>query len=126
MTIIEWTLLGLLCGGSIVGMLWLAWTILTKKERKFIKLMKVYLGLSISGRDYESVVQELEQKKSILRTCGYEVFSPMTGKAYLRNELVFKASGYNNPVSTNHAICERDFWMVQQSDILFMDFSNCW
>lgn len=86
--------------------------------------MKIYLGLSISGRDYNSVVEELEHKKFLLRSYGYEVFSPMTGKAYLRNEVVFKAHGYNNPVSTNHAICERDFWMVQQSDILFMDFSN--
>jgi hypothetical protein len=86
--------------------------------------MKIYLGLSISGRSYDDVVSELSFKKGYFEELGYEVLSPMTGKSYLRTEVQFKAQGYHNPVSTNHAIYERDIWMVHQSDILFMDFSN--
>jgi len=125
MTIIEWTLSGLLCGGSIVGMLWLAWTILTKKERKFIKLMKVYVGLPISGRSYDDVVLEIKTKRNFLNDLGYTVLTPMDGKSYLRNELKFKSYDYRYPTSTNHAIFERDCWMVaEQADIVFMDFTN--
>lgn len=46
----------------------------------------------------------------------------MTGKSYLRNEIEFKAHGYaDNPPSTNHAIFERDKWMVSTCDIVFVD-----
>jgi nucleoside 2-deoxyribosyltransferase len=47
----------------------------------------------------------------------------MTAKGYLRTEIKFKASGYQNPVSTNHAIYERDKWMVEQCDIVLMDLT---
>ncbi len=50
----------------------------------------------------------------------------MTGKTYLRNEIEFKASGYENfPASTNKAIKKRDKWMVKDSDIILVDFTEC-
>ncbi len=87
--------------------------------------MKVYLAGPISGKGYDDVVNAYKEKAMILSTYGYEILCPMTGKTYLRNELEFKASGYANfPVSTNHAIFERDKWMVSNCDIILCDLSN--
>lgn len=88
--------------------------------------MKIYLAGPISGKSYDEVVTLYKEKIEIFTKMGYEILCPMTGKSYLRNELEFKEHGYNNfPVSTNHAIFERDKWMVQNSDIILADLSNC-
>ncbi|HBD93671.1 MAG TPA: hypothetical protein DC057_05825 [Spirochaetia bacterium] len=87
--------------------------------------MKIYLAGSISGLGYDEVVNSYKRKANILGISGYEILCPMTGKTYLRNEIEFKATGYKNfPVSTNHAIFERDKWMVQNCDIILADLSN--
>lgn len=87
--------------------------------------MKVYLAGPISGKGYDEVVLLYKEKTSMFQEWGYEVLCPMTGKMYLRNETEFKAQGYEHlPVSTNHAIFERDKWMVSQSDLVFADLSN--
>jgi len=86
--------------------------------------MKIYLAGSISGCSYEEVTEKIKSKKERLEKAGYEIFSPMTGKNYLRTELVFRAEGYKNPPSTNHAIFERDKWMVNMVDIVLADLSG--
>jgi nucleoside 2-deoxyribosyltransferase len=48
----------------------------------------------------------------------------MTGKGYLRTELKLKAHGFDNPISTNHAIVKRDQWMIGQSDIVLVDLTG--
>jgi nucleoside 2-deoxyribosyltransferase len=52
---------------------------------------------------------------------GWLVFQPMTGKGEIRFEKEYKAEGYTNPISSNHAIIERDMWMVRQSDVVLVD-----
>jgi hypothetical protein len=52
---------------------------------------------------------------------GFNVLHPMVGKAYMRNEIKFKAEGYGNPLSTNHVIKERDKWMVTMADIVYIN-----
>lgn len=86
--------------------------------------MKIYLAGPISGKGYDEVVGLYVQKIELLQDFGYEVLCPMTGKQYLRNELEFKSHGFTNPVSTNHAIFNRDKWMVSQSDVVLADLSN--
>jgi nucleoside 2-deoxyribosyltransferase len=86
--------------------------------------MKIYLAGPISGIGYDEVVDRYKKKSEYLNSLGYEVLCPMTGKTYLRNEIKLKASGYGFPVSTNHAIFERDKWMVSSSDIILADLSN--
>ena len=50
----------------------------------------------------------------------YDVLIPMTGKKSLRCAKEFRSEGYvGNPLTTNHAIFERDRWMVTQSDIIY-------
>lgn len=87
--------------------------------------MKIYLAMPITGRSYDEVVDYITKTRDYLLGYGYEVLNPMTGKGYLRNEVEFKAHGFDNPVSTNHAIFERDKWMVQNCDIIYLNFSNC-
>jgi len=88
--------------------------------------MKIYTAGPISGQSYEQVMNKYKEQVKILRGIGYEVICPMTGKSYLRTELEFKAKGYEqHPLSTNHAIKERDRWMVGQADIVLVDFSSC-
>jgi len=87
--------------------------------------MKIYLAGPISGKGYDEVINSYKKKTNILEIAGYEVLCPMTGKTYLRNEIELRASGYTNfPVSTNHAIFERDKWMVSNCDIILADLSN--
>lgn len=81
--------------------------------------MKIYLAGSISGQSSGDVVKYFEDTKELLAGWGYEVFHPMTAKGYLRTEIKFKASGYDFPPSTNHAIIERDRWMVTTADIIY-------
>lgn len=88
--------------------------------------MKIYTAGPISGQSYEQVMSRYKKQVSQLEDMGYEVICPMTGKTYLRNEIEFKAHGYDkHPVSTNKAIKKRDRWMVGSVDIVLVDFSEC-
>lgn len=89
-----------------------------------MKNRKVYLAGSISGRSYDSIVTDYREKANYLEKLGYETFCPMTGKGYLRNEIKLKAHDYTHPASTNHAIYNRDKWMVQTVDIVLADLSH--
>lgn len=87
--------------------------------------MKIYLAGPISGLGYDEVVGVYQKKSDALSSWGYDVLCPMTGKQYLRNEKEFKSHGLNDhPVSTNHAIFERDKWMVSNCDVILADLSN--
>ena len=83
--------------------------------------LNIYLAGSISGLSYDAVVAYFLQAKEELEVDGYFVLHPMTGKAYLRNELEFKAEGYKNPISTNRAIRGRDHWMVKTCDVIYVN-----
>jgi nucleoside 2-deoxyribosyltransferase len=85
--------------------------------------MKIYLAHPISGQSADVVYGYYDNAVKLLKD-SYEILYPMMGKRYLRTEIKFKAEGYGNPVSTNHAIKERDKWMVQESDIVFIDFTG--
>lgn len=80
--------------------------------------LTVYLAGPISGNSYDDVSSYFTDMTSVLVDLGYAVLHPMLGKEVLRTEIKLKASGYGNPESTNHAILERDKWMVSQSDIV--------
>ncbi len=88
--------------------------------------MKIYTAGPISGQSFNQVMKRYQDQVNRLKKLGFEVICPMTGKSYLRTELEFKAHGYDQyPVSTNHAIKERDRWMVGLVDIVLVDFTEC-
>lgn len=89
--------------------------------------MKIYIAHQITGLTFDQVVDYYKFIKQILEPIGYEVLCPMTAKGYLRTEYEHKAfvpKDYTHPVSTNHAISERDKWMVQNCDVLYCDFTD--
>ncbi len=87
--------------------------------------LKVYTVGAISGLSYEECVKQFDVRIAKLNEMGYDVFYPMLGKSYLRNETKLRAEGYPDcPLSCNHAIVRVDFWRVDQADILFVDFTN--
>lgn len=82
--------------------------------------MIVYLARPISGGSYADVVSYFDSTKLKLRKIGFDALSPMTAKESLRTEIKLKAHGYDNvPTATNHAIVERDMWMLMMSDIVY-------
>lgn len=84
--------------------------------------MVVYCAGIISGSTGEKVTTYFETTAEKLRGMGFEVLYPMIGKGWARTELEFKAEGYvHTPVSTNHAIRNRDLWMVRNSDIVYVN-----
>lgn len=85
--------------------------------------MKIYIAGSISGRSGEEVISYFGNTKALLTGMGFDVLSPMTGKGHFRNEIKFKTNGYGNPISTNHAIIERDRWMVSMADIVYCNLT---
>lgn len=85
--------------------------------------MKIYIAGAISGQSGEDVISYFGNTKSLLTGMGYQVFSPMTGRDHFRNEIRLKSHGHDNPISTNHAIIERDCWMVSQCDILYCNLT---
>lgn len=81
--------------------------------------MRIYLAHPITGLSskevfdyYDGIVERLSK-----HTC----LSPMTGKDYLRNETTMGSNYENYPISRQHAIYERDMWMVKSSDVVFLD-----
>jgi hypothetical protein len=87
--------------------------------------MRLYLARPITGCSFDEVASYYEETRDILQDMGYEVFFAFCGKNYLKNENEFKATGYEQPLSTDHAIVERDRWMTQISDVVFVNFNEC-
>jgi nucleoside 2-deoxyribosyltransferase len=86
--------------------------------------MNIYLAGSISGQSGEDVIQYFTNTAKQLTDLGFSVIHPMLAKGYFRNEIKFKAEGYTHkPMSTNHAIIERDRWMVNYCDILYCNLT---
>ena len=83
--------------------------------------MKVYVAGPISGKTADETFAYFEGVESRLEAIGFEVLTPMKGKNHLRKEGVFKPSGYTYPLSTNHAIFNRDHWMVSQADVILVN-----
>ena len=88
------------------------------KERKG-RMFKIYCCKPISGRTAEEVFEYYEEMERTLSDYGYKVLSPLHGKDVLRTEKEFRATDYRHPVATNHAIFERDRWMVKQADVVY-------
>lgn len=85
--------------------------------------MKIYLAHPISGLSGKEIFNYYDNATNVLRD-KFDVLSPMTGKNYLRDIEEAKASGYANPISKDHAIFQRDTWMVSSSDIILCDFTG--
>jgi nucleoside 2-deoxyribosyltransferase len=87
--------------------------------------LTVYTVGAITGLSYNECVSQFNKRVERLEEMNFKVFTPMLGKAHLRNEKELKPMGYEGePISTNHAIVQTDFWRVDNSDIILVDFTN--
>ena len=86
--------------------------------------LNIYLAGPITGQTGEGVVSRYEEKIAILSDFGYTVYHPMLGKMNLRTETTFKSGGYDHPIANDHAIFERDHWMVSIADVVLADLST--
>ena len=86
--------------------------------------MRVYIAGPISGKSFDEVQKYYNEAAVKLLRMGYHPLHALIGKDHLRNEAKFRKKDYRHPVATNHAIYERDHWMTEQCDILFVDFSS--
>ena len=81
-------------------------------------MLKIYLARPITGCSFDEVSSYYEETRDILREMGYDPIIAMCGKSYFKDEQNFKAEGYKQPLSTDHAIFQRDKWMTHQCDVL--------
>lgn len=87
--------------------------------------MKVYIASPISGLTSEEVFGYFDGTERKLRMCGFDPYSPMTAKDYLRDEVRMNPQGYaRHSASTAHAIYKRDKWMLSSSDVVFVNLLN--
>lgn len=86
--------------------------------------LSIYLAGPITGQTGEGVISRYEEKIAILTDFGYVVYQPMLGKMNLRTEAEFKSGGYDHPIANDHAIFNRDHWMVSQVDVILVDLSH--
>lgn len=80
--------------------------------------LRIYLARPISGCSGEDVFAYYRQLQRELSDL-YVVLCPMTGKAHLRTSKCYAPTGYEHPVSSDHAIASRDHWMVSQADVVY-------
>jgi nucleoside 2-deoxyribosyltransferase len=97
----------------------------SKAKRGRIR-MKIYIAHQITGLTFDEVVNYYNRTTRTFQKMGYKVLCPMTAKGYLRTSEKerFKPRNYKYPVATNHAIYERDKWMVENCDVLYCDFTG--
>ena len=85
-----------------------------------MKKLTVYCARPMSGLSFNVVNDYYHNIQTELTRIGYNVLHPMCGKAALKQEgETLQPNGYVLPVSTNHAIFQRDRWMVRQADVIF-------
>ena len=99
--------------------------IFIRKGVNEMNIKTIYTVGAISGLSYDECVNQFNKRIDKLKSFGFKVLYPMLAKEYLRNELSLKAEGYKDrPFSSNHAIVKADFWRVDNSDIVYADFTN--
>ena len=83
--------------------------------------MKIYLAYPISGVKMEEILSYYESMKKALSPY-YEVLTPFLDE--VRNSDKYRENFYMMPTATNHAIYERDKFLVQQADIVYANLVN--
>lgn len=86
-------------------------------------MIKLYLAHPISLNNAEEIISYFDAVTLSLQN-WYDILSPMYEKDYLRIEKSLRSEGYENPIICNHAIFERDLWMVKNCEVLLCDFTG--
>lgn len=86
--------------------------------------MNLYIAHPITGLVGSDVWEYYNRIISALQT-RFHCLHPIIWKEHLNDDLQTKSHGYSHPLSNDHAIFQRDTWMVSISDVVLIDLSNC-
>lgn len=86
------------------------------------KRRQIYLAGPIGGLAFDEIEAKYAEKVKRLEKY-YDVMVPIVAHSCLRGEDGLKTHGFVNPVISDHAIVERDRWMVTKSDLLLADLA---
>ena len=82
--------------------------------------MRLYLAHPLSGHDYDGIMTYYRDLSR--RLPYYDILCPMVAKERLKGMTL--SDGHKQfPVTTPHAIVERDRWMVSQADVVLVDLT---
>lgn len=87
------------------------------------KKRQIYLACPISGLAFDEVEAKYAEKVKRLEKY-YDVVIPIVANGCLRGEGSLKAYGFTHPVVSDHAIVERDRWMVVTSELMLADLTH--
>jgi hypothetical protein len=88
--------------------------------------MKLYFARPFTNYSYTEITDYYHNNIPKLESAGYKVLCPMAVKRELKDQgdKPIGKLGYKFPETTNHAIYERDKWMVTHlCDVLLCDLS---
>jgi len=88
-----------------------------------MSVFKAYIMHPITGLSGEELFSYYDDIIKSLPD-GIRALSPLAGKEFLQDWDYLPSTGYNAACCQDHAIFERDQWMVRQADILFCDFTG--
>lgn len=90
--------------------------------------MKIYLARAMTGKSYDEIKEYYDRFQDILVSKFGEMISvhcPIACKEKLKGTNKIKAHNQEgSPITTDHAILQRDLWMVARSDIVFVNFTD--
>ena len=84
---------------------------------------KLYIAHPITGLSGREVIDYFNKVSGIFKD-QFKILSPLSDKEHLYNDDLCQAHGYKDAVCNDHAIFQRDTWMVSQSDIVLCDLSG--
>lgn len=86
-------------------------------------MFKIYVAYPFTGYSPLSVMTYYKKTTKILRKFGYEVLCPLFYTDIPLTDLPLPSQGLtNSATTTNHAIIEKDHWLIDFSDILYFNF----
>jgi len=86
-------------------------------------MFTIYLAHPMTGLTTEEVTDYYSEIKRILADMGYCVLHPMVAKGVDLNGVI-RPTGEVSSVCNKHAVIERDSWMVNQADVVYLDLSG--
>jgi nucleoside 2-deoxyribosyltransferase len=89
--------------------------------------LKIYVAGPITGLTQKQVKENFLSIVNSLRKMGFKVFHPLMGKEqnFRGNYKMKPTYGPDADVLlSDHAITSRDHWMIEQSDIVFMNLQH--
>ena len=90
-----------------------------------MKNLSIYIAHQITGLTFEQVLAYYMPMVHRLKVLGYTTFNPVT--LYIDGvdkDAVCAAANLKGPLINNHALFERDKWMVSKADVILADFTG--